>query len=492
MTELEKRKSDFFSELASHDAWDSEFTANPYSPYRSMEKLAELGEEALPFFIEICRGSKGSWDDRLYGIHGIECLGERAGPTGLAALEALIGADYAGKCAAVAIERVMPERFWELKLHTNTEAVESLTEKHRDEGTGATWIARILALGDEKNSAAALNSLRDVKAGERELILELRKALMSPFATVRATASRLLANAPSASPVEALIESMATSGMVSVEPVAWHPDSVVLAPVLAQRKNLAYLGSLLERRRCAGLTTPPEPLIDVIDQTLRFPKREWRYEQHDVHDAATCARELNHEALIPALVEAVMPLNTGYAWNPLVDSFRVLGAKGRAALELAKKSADSERRKTIDGMFEALSRNWLQLEFCDSQFVDGSIDHTTGGAFALYSSVLRRGPSAHAAFQLAWIDRAFGATILPARIAWIRSMGFRDEELVQELATQVAPLEGYRFSWRKCEKADAERVAAAGLPGLAFSGSRDPAHTQAAKAHVARVKAACS
>jgi hypothetical protein len=274
--------------------------------------------------------------------------------------------------------------------------------------------------------------------------------------------------------------------------VAWHPDSTVLAPLLAQKKSLAFLGSLLERRRCAGLTTPAGPLLEVIDQTLRFPKREWRYEQHDVHDAATCARELNHEALIPALVEAVMPLNTGYAWEPLVDAFRVLGAKGRAALELARKSADSERRKTIDGMFEALSRNWLDLEFCDSQFVSGSIDHTTGGAFALYSSVLRMGPSAHAAFQLAWIDRAFGASILPARIEWIRSMGCRDEELLKELATPVVPLEGYRFSWRKCEKADAERVAAAGLPGLAFSGSRDPAHIQAAKAHVARVKAACS
>ena len=133
MTELEKRKSDFFSELSSYGAWDSEFTPNPYDPYSAITKVAELGEEALPFLIEICRGSKGSWDDpRLYGIYGIQRLGDR-GAEGLTALEALIGADYAGKCAAVAIERVKPERFWELKLHTNTDAVEDLTQKHRDE-----------------------------------------------------------------------------------------------------------------------------------------------------------------------------------------------------------------------------------------------------------------------------------------------------------------------------------------------------------------------
>jgi hypothetical protein len=296
---------------------------------------------------------------------------------------------------------------------------------------------------------------------------------------------------PNATPVEALIEGMATSGAVQVEPVAWHPDSAVLAPVLAGKRWLAFLGSLLERRRCAGLTTPHEGLLEVVEQTLRHPKREWRYEQHDVHDAATCARELRDESLLPALVEAVMPLNTGYAWSPLIDALRVLGPKARAALEARKASADPERLKTIDWMLAALEREGRDLELADSEFVRGSIDHSTGGAFASYSSVLLSSRSAHAAFQLAWIDRAFGASILPARIEWIRSMGFGDEALLHELATPVVPLEGSRNSWRNCEKADAVRVAAAGLPGVAFSGSRDPAHTGAAKAHVERVKAAC-
>lgn len=494
MTELEKRKEAFLRELSGDNAWDSEFTMSPYSPFSAIDRLAELGEEALPFFCSLSATPKSGWrDDRLYGIHGIELLGARAGPKGLAALEAALGADHAGRCAAVAIERVKPDRFWELKLYSNTNAVEDLTKKHRKEGTGPKWLARILALGDQRSSAAAVKAIDQVRLEERELVLELRKALLSPFAEVRAAASWALANAPTASPVEALIESMVTSGRVGpVEAVAWHPESIMLVEMLARQRGLAFLASLLERRRCAGLHTPVEPLRAFIEDWLRNPKREWRFEEHEVHDAACCALELGDEALLPALVEAVMPLNTGYAWNPLISALKHLGPKAREALEQRKASADPERAKIIGWMLDALNQNSLGLDWADGEFVKGSLDHSTGGAFAHYSRVLRAQASAHSAFQLAWIDRAFGASILPARLEWIRSLGCRDEALLKELATPVTPLEGLRLSWRKCEAKDAERVAAAGLPGLAFTGSRDPAHTEAAKAHVERVKAACS
>jgi hypothetical protein len=305
---------------------------------------------------------------------------------------------------------------------------------------------------------------------------------------VRRSAAFILSQVPTGSPAEALIEAMATAcSVTAVERVAWHPDSLVLVTLLVRQEIVGTLRELLERRRCSGLVTPIEPARALIEKKLRFPQRAWGSELHQVCMAAGCALQLGDPALIPALVDAVVPENgDNLAWGALVDALRFFGAEARAQLEARP------RTKQLDWMLEAVRRAPLDLGWADGDFVKGSIDHSTSCAFTVYSGALRAGPSARAAFQLAWIDRAFGVPITEARANWIRSLGCGDEVLLGELATPVVPLEGFRFMWRKCEAADAPKVAAAGLPGLAFTGSGDPAHTVAAKAHVARVRASCT
>jgi hypothetical protein len=109
---------------------------------------------------------------------------------------------------------------------------------------------------------------------------------------------------------------------------------------------------------------------------------------------------------------------------------------------------------------------------------------------------LLAGPSAHAAFQLAWIDRAYGAPVTAARVDWIRGLGFTDDELLAEVARPVErPLEGLRSLWdcgglRRHEPARAARAAAAGLPSLAATWCRDGDLDRAAADHLSRVAGA--
>jgi hypothetical protein len=112
--------------------------------------------------------------------------------------------------------------------------------------------------------------------------------------------------------------------------------------------------------------------------------------------------------------------------------------------------------------------------------------------------VLLREPSAHAAFQLAWIDRAFGSPVPPARVGWIRSLGFADEAFLAELGRPVErPLHGYRFEWDAGEyrkdESRAQRAAAAGLPSLAARWRRDDrGDAEDAREHLDRVRNATS
>lgn len=490
-SELERLTRAFLDEFHAAQAWDSEFTPSPHSPVPALEALVALGEAAAPVLSMFARDT--SRDLRWWGVVGLGQLGPRAGESGLSILESLIDDDFVGGRAVEAIEQVDGERFWALGLHRFSDPVGTLTQRHKAAGTGAQWLLRILSETGERSAVAALQGLGTVRADEAALLDVLRHALMSSFAGVRAEAALILSKLPSASPVEAVIEAMATAQKVtSIENIAWHPDSQILVDLLTRQGGVESLVDLLERRRCAGLITPPEPLRALLEKTLRFPKRPWRFEQHEVHAAARCVLQLGDEHLVPSLVEAVEPENEGYAWDALKEALRHFGEKSVAALQVRKVSAEPARAERIDWMLSALKINALDLDWADADFVKGSIDHTTSCAFKIYGSVLREKPSAHAAFQLAWIDRAFGVRMLPARLEWIRSMGLRDDALLNELASPVVSLEGWRHSWRKCDAASAPKALAAGLPGLAFTGSREPAHTAAAKQHVARVITACA
>jgi len=200
-------------------------------------------------------------------------------------------------------------------------------------------------------------------------------------------------------------------------------------------------------------------------------------------------------------VKAVVPENCGFAWQPLVRAFRALSNPAIDALHREQEaSPPGERRERLAWMRDAIKRqNWgMQeaLNWADGTFLNGRIEPSVFGAFRAYGDALLIGPSAHAAFQIAWIDRAFGSEIVPERVQWIKNLGFRDDEFLAELATPVAnPLRGLRFLWDGGETAnDAERVAPsleAGLPSLAAHWSRrQETYQHTAEDHLRRVRLA--
>ena len=202
-----------------------------------------------------------------------------------------------------------------------------------------------------------------------------------------------------------------------------------------------------------------------------------------------------------SLLKAVIPENCGFAWTPLVRAFWALGNPAAEALrqELAVCPL-GERRRRLEWMTDALER-WKvgrknALAWADDDFLRGRIEPTVSGAFRAYAEVLLIEPSAHAAFQLAWIDRAFGSEIVTERVQWIRGMGFRDEELLTDLATPPAkPLQGLRSAWDGGETAyDATHAAPAleaGLPSLAAHWTRGKdEYRRAAERQMERVRRA--
>lgn len=492
--ELQRRLQAFRSELRAEQLFDSEFSANPHHPGDLLNRLVELGPVVVPTLVELSRSSDR--DERFWAVLGFQQLGGACGAEGLAALEALTRDPSSSDVAIDVLEQLAPERFWALQLYTVHNALQSIVRRRQVAGTAHLVIERLRVEGLEKPLHAAVEALRDVDEADTALVEELQRVMGSSVRQARARALFALARLPRASDVEAMIEAAVLSDTVPealIDRAAPHPESLRLVDVLVRNGWTAYLARLVQRRLQAGRTTPRELVAPFIAQRLRHPHREWRYEEHEVHDAAEAALFLGDPALIPALVDAVIPANGGYAWEPLVAALTSFGAPALAAVEARYAEAtDADVRERLRFMVARLRSPTLpRIEHADAQFIAGSIDHTTGGAFRGYADVLRSRPSAHAAFQLAWIDRAFGVLIDGDRVRFIRELGFNDEALLAELASPVTPLEGGRFKWRRCDAANAVRVAAAGLPGLAFLGSRDLKHAQAAEAHVNRVRAAC-
>ena len=112
--------------------------------------------------------------------------------------------------------------------------------------------------------------------------------------------------------------------------------------------------------------------------------------------------------------------------------------------------------------------------------------------------------SAHAAVQLAVIDRAFGTPIVAERIGWLRELGARDGALLDELATPVTPLPGRRDHQiiereaedhvRIAELAEAARLAP--LAARHWRAAQRPLDAQRAEAktaeHLAQIRAVTS
>jgi hypothetical protein len=314
-------------------------------------------------------------------------------------------------------------------------------------------------------------------------------------------------------------EQLAATDVEWLAPLA---GSELLAPTLDAKETY----ELLRRRRCAGLSITLDHRT-VVRRALSAKPGPFGADLADkleLEHAARIVAEVGDRELAPELVVAIdLEADT----QTLEYAFALLGDAGRAALDAAI-GAEAERSPRVDGFVnapttdhlarerrlwirEAIGRwvcpRWMTLAGADERFATGNlengllVDHAAYGSYA--HALLADPGSAHAAFQLAWIDRGFGTPIVVARIAWIRSLGVHDNALLDELARPVPPLPDCRFKHLSPQTEHPEplarRAEAAGFASIAagywaLAGrTRDVDRARAAtQRHLARVRSACT
>lgn len=482
MTELERRRQAVLEALAT-DSW-----TDPKEPVKA---LAALGLEAEPVFLELLASPLPLAE--INALEGLQQLGPGVSDAAALAVEALVVKRLPGDCdwAGFALETLRPERFWALRAHTRL-AVEMIMDRKRlPDGTAGEFLERLLAAGDERALCTALGRVHTLVEKPRALVDAVRRVLLSSHREARAMALHDLTRLPDGAPAEALIEAMVTSAPFRplLERVAWHPDSALLFHRAVGNRDLVELGVLLERRRCAGLSNASDEVLELLVTATRNPWRTGDYRRSDMPALARCLANLGGATALELLVEAVVNEVLGAA--ALTDALRDFGAEAVRALEAQLGSSKLDplaRTRVLEQLDTLATPAPSALEAGDAAFIAGDIDLPKGGAFQHYASALRRGAGAHAAFQLAWIDRAFGVPISDDRVRWIRSLGFRDETLLEWLGLPTRGLPGERREWTTCSKPKVRELLELGLPGVAFRGSQDPRHRADAEAHVALVR----
>ncbi|MEV4517362.1 hypothetical protein AB0K00_51465 [Dactylosporangium sp. NPDC049525] len=494
----------FRLEVHSDRQWDSEFTPSPHEPDAKLREFVDgAGVAAVPLLLDALSGDR---DLRYWACVGLQRLGPAAGDAAADVLADLIAARRdPWETAAVALDAVAPARARALGVHRWPETMERLTDRHLRLPTGAAaHVERFVAEESDEDVVRFLaqHRLRDWIVRDRPPgLADLLRGLLrgDRGAEVRRAAAEILVmsgvDAIGAEHIEALRHGGPLSPGIVVR-VAAHPESERLVPRLVSRPGVAEaLAELILRRRCAGLSTDPAPVHEFLRRCVTEAGDRWPGPQFGATLPAAVA-DLRDETLLVHLLPMLHEHRLGPSeFGALVAAFASFGSAGRELLDRHQRQhPDVPRvRWALDAVDTARRP---RLDDADDAFLRGRIESTLGGAFTAYGAVLLAGPSAHAAFQLAWIDRAYGAPVTADRVAWIRGLGFAGDGLLAELARPVErPLEGLRFQWdcgefRRHDPGRAARAAAAGLPSLAAGWCRDDDLDRAAAEHLARVRRA--
>jgi hypothetical protein len=457
---------DLINETLADDAWDHEFTPSPYNPGRLCQLLANHGKHALPLLIREL-GPEGSWPELALSV--LQVMGPRAAPEVVAPLVAYVRDRDPGAVGLLwSVDRgaVLEHEFYRLP------GTREILFRALEGGRRTELIALLAGLIDDPDEELARLGLvgpdgtppwREIALHHPDLVpvARFRDLATSSRSGVADAAMQALATARRPEDVRLALDRVAAGRFTpSLDDIVWlasHPDSLVLLAGLVQRGHVSQeLFQLVQRRRCAGLVTPPGPIRELVERDLT-ERDGGRNPRARVDLAVALGRELRQMDLVaPPLVTA-------------------------------------------------------SLARADEQFLAGNIDDGTAeGAWGVYAAVLlREEDNAHAAFQLAWIDRAFGSVIAPDRLAWLRELGFCDEELLAALATPPEWTVPAPRSWARATANAfhevAESVERAGLASLAAQSYRKQQQRArwndrwrgsiaraeaAAQEHLARVRAA--
>jgi hypothetical protein len=361
------------------DAFDSPMGANPYAP--SARALAV--PEAVPFLLEVLEGKHPG---AHWAVEALELLGP------------------AGRAAAPLLERLGEAR----ALWSVDEARARALGMHRLAGTwrgaGGETVRAQLARRVVEDARRTRDGVEHARAHFAELLADADPEVVRFALDAADDGSKLeelARSAPAAVPLDA------------VRPHAGHEDGRIAAAaarVLMTLRRPEDAGRVLDVRR--------RGLLPRIDHAwlAPHPRSHELYPDAGARDTFELIRRRRCAGLptaLPGDVEA-----------------RLRGAQGDAeGRELAGRALAE-----LEGRVQRPST----LDEADELFLVTRLEHhdPDAGAYGRYANVLLTDPAcAHAALQLAWIDRLYGSPVTAARVEWLRRLGVSDEALLAELTT---------------------------------------------------------
>jgi hypothetical protein len=450
-----------------------------------------LGASAVPYLLSVLDGEReGYWAARALKVLG------REASSASKALEDRVPAqpDLAGPLFCVD-----PDRALALGLHENEQTRGELLEAARD--LEAEPFARLMqVMLQSKYEAVVRDALRDSRSGQSCHRLAREHPELLPLELLRELARG--ANARGACSVLAVLRVPADASLVLERGDDFEGLLEWLAPLpgserLAKELQPWNLCELFRRRRGAGLSTDPALAKRAMRECLE------RAQYAGQTQLARLMRETGDDAALPQLPDF---LGAYYVWeskeaeDPVLLLLGMKGAAGLGVLEAGIARTTGRQQEHLRNVRVQLERwkrpVWTTVEGGDARYLEGRLESGTGsqdksldeGAYGSYSLALLFDPRcAHAAIQLARIDRGFGTPITRERLDWLRSLGVHDEALLTELATAVPGLQGGRClpcGSSQSAPALATRAEAAGLPSVAANCRHGE------KEEIARLKAA--
>lgn len=464
------------------------------------DRMTELAvPEAVPFLIESLDGSRVVRDDILDALRAL-------GPAALLASDPLAQHRYFAPLLWIDRERAEAQGAARL-APTRSRFCGQLRPEPR---ALAAHLRRLLEDDEVDVLLFALDGLAD-RSYLAELIRDepdlvpighVRRLLAHDAMPVREAAAARLVDMHLPEDCDRVVAHLAAGHKVQPWYATWlgsHPDS---EKVLAHTGDLRLAFHIVRRRRCAGLRADFPWIRRRVE--VAFPASHHSSTgERDLEYASKIVRELRLTELAPLVASSLIH----ECFGDMLEALRATGKAGAAAIAKAEPTATGDLATYLGWARTGLESGQvspLTLDAADALFLEGRLDDPTlidSGAYGHYANILWENPSsAHAAFQIAWIERGYGSRITSARIAWLRALGVPAELLVdlEQRPAGIMPGPGPGFD-RPPQEASPKRARSAldaGLPSVAATylppGSDDhESARRAAREHVSRVKAGC-
>ncbi|MFO0983327.1 MAG: hypothetical protein U1E76_16600 [Planctomycetota bacterium] len=414
------------------------YSASPFSPEDVAARFVELGESAVPYLIEMIREER---EETRWALVALEAMG----PVARAASDALAQRVATHDWSARTLFLVDPERALAMGLHRNPETFPILFGHGYPHGYEmfVRIAAELLADPDPRlvalafaGGACSIPSLKDVAAERPDLVpVQLvRTHARHPQKRIRDAAVQVLARRRD--PDDAFLV------LDAIEDLAGHVEW--LAPLPGSERHASALSlndlhELLRRRRCAGLSNAAIDCRPALANARRMSPYS---------SVPAYARVVRETMDVEAMRELPRMLEYHFAGNdddPVLAACHAFGEAAREAIAAVRREATGRLLASLTNLEGKLATftppPWLAR--ADADFIAGRIEPDRSphgklvdtGAYGGYALALLDDPRrVQAAFQLAWIDRRSGTPITAERIAWLRSLGMRDDALLQELS----------------------------------------------------------